>query len=252
MAGYNMAELNQAKINGLDLYSSYGVGIESGLKNMDKPPELKPAQEYDWEDMPGKEYFLTDKLQDTDVTLTCFLYADNLATFNTRKSALLTMLQAPTFKTFESLATGSIYKVKYNKVSDFDWVLNSDGKQGARFKLELTIIRGAYNVPTVGSIYYGAVSARPTTAAQVKLLTSALNSVSSMTLATGLNRIFVIALPPGVTLASVYDNTVKETVTTNYQPTTMTIDGRVYTLQIMENLVPYSLPHDHLATLTHA
>jgi hypothetical protein len=246
-----MAELNQAKINGLDLYSSYGVGIESGLKNMDKPPELKPAQEYDWGDQNGKEYFLTDKLQDTDVTLTCFLYAATLSEFSSRKAALMTMLHKPTFKTFENTLTGSIYSVKYNKVNDFDWMKDNDGKQGARFKLELTIIRGAYNVSTVGSIYYGAVSARPTTAAQVKLLTSALNSVGSVVLATGLNRVFVIALPPNVGLASVYDNTVKEDVRSEYQLSTMPIDGQIYTLHIMENIIAYSSSHDQSITLTH-
>jgi hypothetical protein len=83
----------------------------------------------------------------------------------------------------------------------------------------------SYDTPVTGSIYYGPVQNRPTTAAQVKLLTVAANNVPTLTLPTGLNGTFIIALPPGVLLSSVYDNTAREDVTANYAGFTMPIDG---------------------------
>lgn len=139
--------LNQAKINGLSLHSAYGVGIESGLKNMDRPPELKDAEVYDWGDQNGSEYNLTDRYKDTDVTLNCFMKADSMTEFNANKQALTDMLRMPAMKTFENLISGKAYLIKYNKMSDYDWISTRPGSLAAKFKLDLTIIRGGTNTP---------------------------------------------------------------------------------------------------------
>lgn len=140
-------ELNQAKINGVELFSVYGVGISSGLKNMDQPAQVKEAEVYDWEDEHGREYMLSGLLQDSDVTLDCFMKADTLAQFQSYKSAFENMLRIPAYKSFLVIPTGVTHQVKYNRIADFDWKSKEAGKVAATFNLELTIIRGGYNMP---------------------------------------------------------------------------------------------------------
>jgi len=102
---------------------------------------------YDWGDQNGSEYNLTDRYKDTDVTLDCFLKALTMVDFNAKKQALTDMLRMPSLKTFENLISGKAYMVKYNRMSDFDWVSSKVGSFYAKFKLDLTIVRGGYNTP---------------------------------------------------------------------------------------------------------
>jgi hypothetical protein len=134
-------ELHQAKLNGKYFCTTYGVGIQSGLKNTSTPAELKPAQEQDWPDRDGKEYFLTDKIQDVNVTLVCWLKASSLTDFFSKKNALETELKLPVLKDLWVAETNQTYKVKYNKISNYNFI-TAKVTPFARFNIELTIVVG--------------------------------------------------------------------------------------------------------------
>lgn len=144
-------ELNQARINGVELFSTYGVGISSGLKNMDQPPKKKADESYNWEDEQGVEYKLNGLLEDSEVTLSCFMKAPSMAEFRTKQAAFENMLRLPAFKSFEVLDSATTHQVKYNEITNYDRKLLNDGSVAATFDLGLTIIRGGYNLPTTQS-----------------------------------------------------------------------------------------------------
>jgi len=238
----------QAKINGLDVFSAYGVVIQSGLKNMERPAELKDAIEYDWEDENGKEYYINPNLKDTDVVLNCVFVAGTMSGLISKKNAFEMMLNQPAFKYIQSLITGSLFRFKYNKISNFEWLGDAESG-GAKFNLEITLIRGDYDMPLAGSIYYGPLSEVPTGASDITVLPTIANTVTPINLNTGLNRIFVVALPPGKVINEVYDTTSEEDITSEYFFETFMVGGLLFKVYVMQNLIPYSINHIHQITI---
>lgn len=137
--------LNQAKINGLDLFSAYSVGIVSGLKDMTMPADLKIVEAYDYPEVNGKEYSLISAIQDVDISLSCFMIGSSMSDLIAKKNDFCTMLQSPDYKELTVTDTGVVYTVKYNKISSWAVDIARDNSRIAKFNLELTIIMGNTN-----------------------------------------------------------------------------------------------------------
>jgi len=146
--------LNQAKLNGVDFESGYGIAIMSGLKNVRTPANPKPAQEQDWPEMNGKEYVLTGALQDIDVSLDCVISAPTVEEFNYRLDTFEAILQVPVLKTLWVALTGRTYNVKFNSITDFDWA-SINPIPVAKFKLNLTIVQNTEDQPVITTILDG-------------------------------------------------------------------------------------------------
>lgn len=236
----------QAKLNGVDFYEGYGVVFTNGLKNMEVPPELKAAESYDWPEEDGTDELLIEVYKDTDVSLDCVLRGNNLQDAKNRKDALIAILGQPKYKQFWVASTGKTYLVKYRGISSFEWL----DTQNIRFKLDLTIKRGSTVGDVVGGIFFGPMSSKPTTEADIKSLPSEVNTLRTITLQTGLNGIMGIALPPGLVLSDVSDSTSKEDVTSEYKISAITVDGQGYNIYTMELAKAYSENHEHIITIT--
>jgi hypothetical protein len=134
-------ELFQAKLNGKFFCTNYGVGIQAGLKDMSTPADPKLAIEKDYPERNGKEYRLSSKVQDVNVTLVCWLKATSITDFFNKKTALETELNLPVLKDFWVAETNQTYKVKYNKISNYNFIV-AKSTPFARFNIELTIVVG--------------------------------------------------------------------------------------------------------------
>lgn len=145
----------ETTIDNINIFQVYGVGIESGLKSLTQPAELKATEEYDWPERHGKEYFLTDKVNDTKVVLKCWIKGNSLTDFMSKKDAFEAMLRKPVFKILRDAITSKEYTVKYDKISGFDWRTKNTGKPSAKFNLELTIIQDPLNQPSQTTILDG-------------------------------------------------------------------------------------------------
>lgn len=103
--------------------------------------------------------------------------------------------------------------------------------------------------------FWGPVASVPTSSAQVRALASAYLSAQlpgPALLATGTSySTFVVAVPQGVTLASVIDLTALNAVlTSEYRPQPLLVEDAAgvltpYTLFVMRAAVPYSTSHQH-------
>jgi len=107
--------------------------------------------------------------------------------------------------------------------------------------------------------FWDAVSASPTNSVTIRAYSnSAFHSgASTFTLVTGTSLTkFVVALPPGVTIASVFDQTVNSFVTGDYAltGTVNVVDAggtnRAYNIYEMNIVTPYSSSHNHVVTTT--
>jgi hypothetical protein len=184
--------------------------------------------------------------KDTDVSLNCVLHASDLQSAIVRKDSLVEVLTEPRYKQFWVASTNKTYFIKYRGISSFEWM----DAQTIQFKLDLTIKRNTAGIEVIGGIYFGPMAVRPTTAAQVKTLPSDVNTLRNVTINTGLNRIMVIALPQGLVISNAYDDTSLEELTSEYARTTLTIDGKLYSIYTMELAKAYSENHEHIITIT--
>lgn len=93
--------------------------------------------------------------------------------------------------------------------------------------------------------YYGPAAAIPTTAAAVKGLPGLLGQgIMSFDIATGLNRIVVVAVPVSKSVQSVYDATSQEALTPSFAlRSQITIDGQGYKIYALHNLIAFSSSH---------
>ena len=119
--------LNQAKLNGIDIFEGYGLVVEKGLKNLEAPADPKASESYDWPERHGNEYLLTDKVSDLDASLECAMVADTMVQLLANKDALYAVLRNGQFKTLEVITTGKTYDIKFNKTSGFDFVRVDEG-----------------------------------------------------------------------------------------------------------------------------
>lgn len=147
-----------------------------------------------------------------------------------------------TTKTIEELQDGNnLYAQKFEYEYLFEDSAYTEGD-----------ITSVPEIPTVnpGQVYFGPASSRPVTEIDVTSLPNMQSpEIYLMPLYTGVNRIFVVALPPGKSIGNAYDQTSDENVTTEYIPTSIVIDDLTYKVFIMEMAISYSSNHDHIITI---
>jgi hypothetical protein len=109
----------------------------------------------------------------------------------------------------------------------------------------------------VNLIFYGPTAVDPDTSAEVRALSNRQFSdvVGNITLSTGsAERIFSIALPPGMTVSQVLDlDALNANITNSYVLATVSVDdaagtASLYNVYAMTNAIPYSDNHRHQIT----
>lgn len=106
--------------------------------------------------------------------------------------------------------------------------------------------------PAPGQVYFGSSPVRPTTAEQIQAMSSQSPAVYMFPMDTLANRIFFVATPPGKALATVYDQSNDENLTTMFVSSPMIIDGLTYQVSVMENAIPYTVSHTFIITIKNA
>jgi hypothetical protein len=105
----------------------------------------------------------------------------------------------------------------------------------------------------VGLIYFGPAVTAPLNEAAIFALGNSLPAETySFPMATGLNRIFCIALPPGKAIASVIDQTTQENLKDLFLITHFNVSGLNYNICTMQNLLPFTVSHNLLISIINA
>ncbi len=138
-----MAE--QAELDGIGMEAAFNAAFLSGLKNMERPADVKAVDSQSWPERNGREYILTDKLDDYDVSLECVVQGDTTAEAITNKDALILALNPLVIHTLHVISTNKTYNIKYNKTTGFDFLQTSTG-YGIKMTLDLTVLVGVDQV----------------------------------------------------------------------------------------------------------
>lgn len=146
--------LGFAKINGVDVYSTYGIAFRPGTyAELLKAPKRKKGYEYDWGDENGIE---TDPneipvFERQIFNLPIFIEAANGAEFYQRYGAFTNFLITTKEFNLDFLEMGRRFKVRYSDMTAFDklTIINGDNKVGCYFTLQLTNDYPTENFPIV-------------------------------------------------------------------------------------------------------
>ncbi|MGN8055636.1 hypothetical protein ACTJKN_05135 [Pedobacter sp. 22163] len=103
-------------------------------------------------------------------------------------------------------------------------------------------------------IFFGSTSFKPTTAAHINALANNQSGeVLNVSLSTGTNRYFSVAIPEELDLLEVYDEASEEDITSEYLDNYLRINvnSQWYSVYTMQVAIAYSVSHTHLITLAH-
>jgi len=137
----------QATINTLDFETIYGVTFLNGLKDMEQPAPMKEAESYDWPERDGREYFMSGKVEDYDVSLDVVQVGADMSEFLARKAALVGVLQSPIFHAIYVASTGVSYSTKYKSITSYQHLTGLVGQVGAKYTINLTVLTGGQVAP---------------------------------------------------------------------------------------------------------
>ncbi|WP_285055126.1 hypothetical protein [Pedobacter ginsengisoli] len=105
-------------------------------------------------------------------------------------------------------------------------------------------------VHLTGLVYFGFAPTVPANEDDIFLLPNSQSpDVYGFPLVTGTNSIFVVATPPGKKLATAYNITADEDVTSEFQASDMIVDDLNYEVNVMQMAVAYTLPQTIIITL---
>jgi hypothetical protein len=130
---------NQGTINGKGFYTTFGAGIENGIKKFEDNGEVKPTETYDWPERPGLEYSSAPVVfQDTDIDMDMWIQGTSIEDVVSKKNLFLAEFknnggfQSLTF----SLLPGTTYTVRLKKIGAFTW-LGLESNTTVKFTLSL-------------------------------------------------------------------------------------------------------------------
>lgn len=107
-------------LNTKNLYTSFGLIIQTGTQELLTYPERKPSLENDWAEENGKEYDLaTPKFKDKEVILRCAFMTANDTAFWTAYHAFFTELTKPNWQALFIADHGKTYQIFYKKTTNF-------------------------------------------------------------------------------------------------------------------------------------
>lgn len=253
-----MSKSGLYKLNGLDIYSSYGfVPDKSNPGKLLPFPKSKAVPQYNWPDEDGTEYDLTVRyFENTTFTLAGEFQAATESDFWTKYNNLWNVLKTPGEHYLYSATQNKTYAVFYLEMPKADLLIPFSRGGIVHVKAEITF--QIISVVTDGSepIYYGAVASPADDSDSVKALpnTFLTSTGNSFNLETGTTyRIFQFWIPAGKTLVGVTDQTALGfPVTYTSQDLSIindddeTIDGVLWTLT---NAIAYSTNHIHKVTI---
>lgn len=110
MANVNATGLHW--MDGMDLWTVFGIFVESGSDDFLKFPPRKPSIEHDWQDSDGKDVDLSRIFfQDRDITLHCALVANDENDFWAKRAAFINQIRQSGTRRFEvnEFGTRSFY-----------------------------------------------------------------------------------------------------------------------------------------------
>lgn len=143
-----------AKINNLDVYTTYGILFRKGTyAELLKAPKRKKGYEYDWGDSNGIE---TDPnevpvFERKSYNLPIYLEADNETKFYQKYNAFIQFLYSAKEFNLDFIAMGRRFKVRYSDMSSFNKLttIKGNNKVGCYFTLQLTDDYPVSNFPIV-------------------------------------------------------------------------------------------------------
>ncbi|RZL05180.1 MAG: hypothetical protein EOO89_27015 [Pedobacter sp.] len=101
-----------------------------------------------------------------------------------------------------------------------------------------------------GLIYFGPAALPPTDEAAIFALGNSLPAETyTFPMASGLNKTFCIALPPGKGIASVIDQTTLENLKDLFKVTHFNVSGLNHNICTMQNLLPFTVSHNLLISI---
>lgn len=132
-----------AKMNGLDIYSTYGISFRPGTYDeLLKAPKRKKAYEYDWKDESGIETDPNEMpVYERQVfNLPIVIIAENGEQFYHRYGELTTFLLNSKEINLDFIEMGRRFKLQYAEMSDFQKLTKISGTSlvGCYFTIQFT------------------------------------------------------------------------------------------------------------------
>lgn len=110
----------QDKLNTKNLFSQFGLVIQTGTEQLLAFPERKDTFSIDWRESNGKQYDLKAPVfKDKQITLKCAIMASNDADFWTKRDALFVELSKTAFQDLFINDHSKTYKVFYKNSSNW-------------------------------------------------------------------------------------------------------------------------------------
>ncbi|CAM1341724.1 hypothetical protein [Tenacibaculum aestuarii] len=107
-------------LNTRNLYTDFGLVIQTGTADLLAFPERKKTLENDWREHNGKEYDLSlPRFKDKEINLKCAMMADTDVDFWTNYEALFLELSKPDWQNLFVADHGKTYTVFYLKTSNW-------------------------------------------------------------------------------------------------------------------------------------
>lgn len=235
------------KINGQDIYAQFGWLVTKGVETFLAPNVPKDRFSKDWGDENGIEYDLTGQvyLKPRVFNLTGYLLGDSVQDLLNKFNALTAVLNSTGFLTIYIKSIDSTFTAICKSFPTWETatkIRNQDGLIGFRISVDFDEIVNVA-LPSY-DLYYGGVSAIPTTEQQVLLLPVSSAYQSSFSINTGLNRVVAIAVQDGKSIQSAFDETSNETLTGSFTlRSTIQVNGKGYKIYALQNLISFSSNH---------
>ncbi len=107
-------------LNTRNLYTDFGLVIQTGTADLLAFPERKKTLENDWREHNGKEYDLSlPRFKDKEISLKCAMMADTDMEFWTNYDALFLELSEPNWQSLFIADHGKTYSVFYKKTTNW-------------------------------------------------------------------------------------------------------------------------------------
>lgn len=137
-----MSAANLYKINGVDLYTSYGFAVSAGRDSFIKRRKTKPRFKNSWPELDGDEYDLTEplKFEDRTFNLKGYIIANSLAEFEAKEQALFNALNVPGVVTLTNVSLNRTVNVIYDDMNNaqiLTKIPKGQGKMGVYIELVL-------------------------------------------------------------------------------------------------------------------
>lgn len=148
-----MSPENMYLIDGIDLWTFFGITIEKGgLDDFLKIPKRKESTTHNWQDENGLDVDLSRTfLEAKDIVLKCFIIADNEVQFWDNYNRFLALLIKPGTRRFTVNVFGLDYYVYYKDCTIYQKLtaFKQTGKLICKFNLTIVEkVPGFQNIPT--------------------------------------------------------------------------------------------------------